>query len=542
MRRIILWISLLVVIIPVILPLTKEGFFPSHDGEWAIVRLAEMHREVRDLQFPPRWSDFLNHGYGYPLFHYTYPFPYYVGEVLHLLGIGLVDSIKTLFILSVILSGIFMFLLAKELVGETAGLIASSLYIIAPFRLVDIYVRGSIGESLSFLIFPLLFWLTLRLILYPNMVYLVLTGIALAMLILVHNIMALVFLPFWLVFLFIGVKYYYENFPRYLIRYFLPSIFLGMSLSAFFWLPAIFEKRFIVLSQIPLADKAEHFIKPLEFLNSPWTYGLRPSFQLGWLHILSFIIGLIILLTAKGLERKKNFILGFYILFSTLALIFLTNSISSPVWRLPLLKEVDFPWRVVGPLTFFIALGGMFISSVKILRRAVLVLIFISLMLIPHFAKPETTFQKSDEYYSSNDATTTSMDELMPLWVTEKAKDKYINKVDVLEGKTAITNTIYNSKRIYFQTTGSESIIRINSLYFPGWEFTIDQEKIRPEFNNSKGVILLKIPTGDHTIMGNLHETPIRKWADIASIISVISIFILLSAYYFPRLRLKFIK
>src|SRR3989338_4585099 len=115
------------------LPFYKTGYFTTHDGEWSVIRLSEMVREVKDLQFPPRWSDFLNHGYGYPLFHYTYPFPYYVGEVLHLLGIGLVDSIKTLFILSVILSGIFMFLLAKELAGETAGLIASSLYIIAPF-------------------------------------------------------------------------------------------------------------------------------------------------------------------------------------------------------------------------------------------------------------------------------------------------------------------------------------------------------------------------------------------------------------------------
>lgn len=57
-------------------PFFKSGYFATQDGEWAIVRLAEMGRELRDIQIPPRWSDFLNHGYGYPLFLFTYPFPY----------------------------------------------------------------------------------------------------------------------------------------------------------------------------------------------------------------------------------------------------------------------------------------------------------------------------------------------------------------------------------------------------------------------------------------------------------------------------------
>src|SRR3989338_10799597 len=91
-------------------PYFKPGFFTTDDGEWAVIRLAEMVRELKDWQIPPRWSDYLNHGFGYPLFSFTYPLPYYLGAALRLLGLNLVDSVKLLFISSVFLSGLTMYL------------------------------------------------------------------------------------------------------------------------------------------------------------------------------------------------------------------------------------------------------------------------------------------------------------------------------------------------------------------------------------------------------------------------------------------------
>src|SRR3990167_7163437 len=81
---------LLIISLPVILPFFHQGYFPTHDGEWAVVRMAEMFREIRDHQFPARYSGYLNFGYGYPLFNFAYPFPYYLGTGLHLLGFGFV--------------------------------------------------------------------------------------------------------------------------------------------------------------------------------------------------------------------------------------------------------------------------------------------------------------------------------------------------------------------------------------------------------------------------------------------------------------------
>ena len=156
-----LFLSIIIVLmtIPVLLPYLRQGYFPTHDGEWAVVRLADMYRTVRDLQIPARYSGYLNAGYGYPLFNFAYPFPYYMGLIPLLFNIGFVGSIKLLFTLSVPLSALFMYLFSKKLwKSNWAGIISAVVYVYAPYRMVDLFVRGSIGESLAFVIFPLLFY------------------------------------------------------------------------------------------------------------------------------------------------------------------------------------------------------------------------------------------------------------------------------------------------------------------------------------------------------------------------------------------------
>src|SRR5205823_13502119 len=102
---------LIILAAPVILPYFHPGYFPTHDGEWAVVRLGDMFRSLRDHQFPVRYSGYLNFNYGYPLFNFEYPAPYYIGILFHFLHIGFVDTIKLLFASSVIISAFSMYFL-----------------------------------------------------------------------------------------------------------------------------------------------------------------------------------------------------------------------------------------------------------------------------------------------------------------------------------------------------------------------------------------------------------------------------------------------
>ena len=151
-------ILLLIICLPLIIPFLKPGLPKTHDGIWAVIRLAEMHREVREGQIPPRWAGFLNHGYGYPLFLFTYPLPYYAGEILHAAGFGVVDAMKILFILTIAGSALTFYIFARSVWGIWGALLSTTLYLYAPYRLVNLYTRGSIGELAAGVFFPWLFF------------------------------------------------------------------------------------------------------------------------------------------------------------------------------------------------------------------------------------------------------------------------------------------------------------------------------------------------------------------------------------------------
>lgn len=527
-KRISPFILLVVIALVYTQPFFKPGFFETDDGQWAVIRLAEMQREIKDGQIPPRWSDFLNHGFGYPLFSFTYPFPFYVGLLPRLLHFSLVDSVKIVFVSSVILSAIFMYLLGREIGGQLGGFFAAVFYTVAPFRLVDLYIRGSIGESVSLAVFPMLFYFSFKYILKPTCLNFSLTSFVLAILILSHNISSLIFFPLWLLFLYVVVSSYFEDFWHYSWRHFLPLIIMGLGLSAYFFVPAIIEKKYIYLAQINLANVSENFVQYRDFISSTWRND-KPSFQLGWAHILSFILGIIGLVLSNKLTHKKYLYYAIYFIASITILIFFTQSVSLPLWQYPPLKWFDFPWRLMTPLAFFLALSSVFLTVHKGTKIIGVVLVVATVILSYRFVSPRQYVFSDDMYYATNDATTTSMDELTPIWTVQKPTDRYQNKVEIEQGQGQINNLTYFSNRIKFLVSSAgTSAVKVNTLYFPGWEFYVDNMKVPLEYQHPDGLMRFAVGDGMHTVEGRFLNTPIRVVANSISIVSFLAICILL--------------
>src|SRR3989338_8602106 len=144
-----------------ILPLLGIGFFPMHDDTQP-ARLYEMAQALADGQFPVRWVRDLGYGYGYPLFNFYAPFPYYIGALFYLLGLGAISSAKIMMGIGMVLSGITMYLLVKKITSRVdTAIVASCAYLLAPYHASLLYVRGAVGElyAYAFLPLPLLGWL-----------------------------------------------------------------------------------------------------------------------------------------------------------------------------------------------------------------------------------------------------------------------------------------------------------------------------------------------------------------------------------------------
>ena len=409
-------------------PLLVDGYFPVHDAT-QIERVYEMAKALKEGQFPVRWVADLGYGYGYPIFNFYSPLPYYVGAFLNLIGFNLLIATKGMFFLGIILSGFFMYLLAKEFWGKVGGLISALFYIYAPYHALDIYVRGAVGEFWAIAFLPLTFYGLYR-VKKDSKWQSVFTGaLGIAGVILSHNITALILFPILLaliVYWAIGLG------SDKKINQAIPIIFslsLGLGLSAFFWLPAITEANYTnVSSQIGGgADFRNHFIFLDQLWDSPWGFGGSAgrlsgiSFKIGKIHLLVSLAVLIIALF-KWIKRK---IVKKEIFAATLLLViavFFSIDLSKPIWeKIEPMSYIQYPWRFLIFMIFptsFLAGGILLLFNRMTVRLAVsaILLLFLIFFNIKYFSPKEFVAVKESDF--------TSEDNLK--WKVSKISDEYL--------------------------------------------------------------------------------------------------------------------
>ena len=345
-----------------------------------------------------------------------------------------------------------MFLLARNFWGDKGALISALFYIYAPYRAVDVWVRGALPEALAFIFFPLI------LLSVEKKKYLSFS-VLIFLLLITHNLSIFMFLPFlgiwWLV--------------RSRDWKFLPAGLLSLVLGSFYLLPVIFESKLVTLTQ----TTADYYNYSLHwttlsqlFLSRFWGYGGSTwgpndtmSFSAGHLH---WILALVIAITiagkyltlnpspklGEGTKGRGIIVLGLAL--SLLAL-FLTHGKSEIFWKLvPGLPFVQFPWRFLSMSTLFLSLANGAIVSLfhksavpaKALATAGYVLL---LLLNIGFFKPDIWKSVTDTQYFSG----ASWDEMR----SSALSDYWPKTAGPLPAQFALPDTI---------------------VYFPGWTSIVD--------------------------------------------------------------------
>lgn len=489
-------------VIPAILALFHSGFFLTDDGNWMVIRFSAFYEALKNGQFPVRFLFRLNNGYGYPVADFLYPLFMYIGVPIHVLGFNFVNTIKIILGSSLIFSSFFCFLWLKRRFDNFASLVGSILYLYFPYHLWDVYKRGSVGEVLALAIVPFMLWSIEK----GN---LILAGIGYGLLITAHNTLALLFLP-------IIFTYQILSSPMINKKIFLRSLFpliLGLGLSAFFWIPAIYDKQFTIFDTVNISSYSDYFIS----LNN---YNL-----LGFIFILGITISLIFL-------YKKRDKINIYFLSITLISLFLIFPFSDFIWKnIPFVDLIQFPFRFLSLIT--LSLVYLASSQLAILKGKVKIIIGVLYLLIiflstKDFLKPQNYENYPDSFYSTNQDTTTVKNEYMPKWVKEVPTQMSKEKIEIITGEGDISNLVTNGNRYSFNFTARKnSLIQINTVYFPGWVLKIDR-KDTPIVYDENGLIRFKILQGNHKIEAKFTETRIRLLSDAISIGSLIFILFLI--------------
>ena len=180
----------------------------THDSPVHLARIAAYFKELSYGQIPPRWASELNFGYGLPLFNFMYHLPYLIASVPILFSLSLVTSFKLTLLVSFLLSGISMFTFARKFFRSIhIAYLVTILYQFAPFHLVELVVRGSIGEAYTYSFLPFVLLGVLLIYEKPSFTRIFFTSFGTALLILSHNAISLVSFGVAVLFVFLALLY-----------------------------------------------------------------------------------------------------------------------------------------------------------------------------------------------------------------------------------------------------------------------------------------------------------------------------------------------
>jgi len=539
------------------------------DTELHIFRLAEMSQLVRGGELLPRWAPNFYFGYGYPIFNFYAPLTYQLGLIFDFMPVlGPVQAVKILFIVGIGLSGLGIYGLVRDLWGRGAGLVAAASYVYAPFILfVDPYARGDLPESFSFGVFAVALWAINRLRQSPSWINWLTSVFLTAAMILTHNLMSMVFFAIligWAVWQ-VVIKANGQVMPaivggvRRLFSFrIILALFFAVALAAFFWLPVALESDAVNLGS--LIGEGGHFDYRNNFLTITELFGgieridwgaTEPgySLNLGIAQLVLGIAGALSLLIDRTRVRKQ----GLFFLLALIGLLFLMLRQSSPLWEfIPILPFLQFPWRLLGASAAMLAvLGGIGASLILqyVPRRfsgwvvagvvAVVLLGAMPLVHVPPWSDDfgETTPQRVLEYELKGLwLGTTSTADFVPVTVDVLPKPEpalldafraqepldRVNRATLPLNTEVISEPLTPLKTLYHVSSEQDFLLRLFLFDFPGWQATIDGEKVETELGRPEGFLIVPVPAGDHIVEVNFTNTWVRKVALLVSAIALV--------------------
>src|SRR5512143_733006 len=361
MKRIDIYLLTVILIAAIAaLPFLTRSSLPRHtDLELHVFRAAEYSDSLSGGVLYPRWAPDFYYGYGYPIFNYYAPFTYALASLLAI-PVGIVAGVKGVILLAFFLAAIGMYYFARRHFSSTSGLIAAAAFVLSPYIVfIDPLMRGDLAEFFALSLIP---WLMLAFdepsqLLARNQAV---RALILALLILSHNLTAIFA---------IGILAAYLAWRGLLIdtprRWAadLAALVFALLLASIFWLPFIFERGAIRLDVAGPGhfDYHNHFVAMSMLLSPSPAIDLgatTPKFiyNLGLVQWMLMIPAVILALRKRNESSSK--ISLFFILISG-AVVFLITPQSQFIWdAIPASAYIQFPWRLLGPAAFVIAVGA----------------------------------------------------------------------------------------------------------------------------------------------------------------------------------------
>ncbi len=514
--------------------LLHSGLPVTDDGQDHVARIANFYQSLSEGNIVPRWAANLNWGYGHPILMFLYPLPSYMASLFHFIGFSFVDSTKLVFGLTFVASALAMYIWMRRPFGEKAAIVGGLLYVFAPYRFVDFYVRGALGEHVAFVFPPLVLYFLYHLARCEKNSHRLLwnaigTSLSLAALILSHNAIAIMFFPVIVAYMVYLWAYEVKQKEVFVLSCATALVF-GFSLSAFFWIPAYFEGKYTLRDIVTAGEALQRFVPWTWFVYSPWTFGVGKELtkQLGLIQWLGILASIWFIKKTKD-SPIRTMVISLLVLL--LGSFFIMTSTSEVIWqKITLLQKFQFPWRFLSISVFAAAVaGGIVVASISDLKKSgnflYAAICALSIILTFYMWHPRAYQIKDSTFYTGIYSGTTDTGESSPIWSVRFMEHVPDKPVDIISGSAVVTPLKRTSTLHEYEIAADVPVQAVeNTLYFPGWKIYIDGNPTTIEFQdpNYRGLMTFHIPVGAHNVRVVFGNTQLRKYSDIISLASFI--------------------
>jgi len=361
-----------------------------------------------------------------------------------------------------------------------------------------------------------------------------------------HNISSLIFFP--IVFVWTGFLIIFErgNSPS-LLKNRIIKLFIGilssLAISAFFVLPAWFEKGLVHTETLlgGYFDYINHFVGLKQLLlDTHWGYGTSEVGPyddiLLTVGLIQWILPLITITLLFFLRRKRQAYLLSFITVLGWVLLFLAHPRSLIFWeKIPIMAFIQFPWRFLVFATFLFSLGAgasslVFSKNSSVTYTLFCFLIVVTFTLNRSYFTPRIWINISDTQKFSGDdwvrQQTISIFDYLPIYAERPPSQAAYDKPEIIEGyaDVKVEQKGTNWQKWQVDIKSPSATLQAPIYYFPEWRVQSDDKLVPVSFNNKLGLITFSLPLGKHEVRLKLYDTPVRRFANLLSLATIIAL------------------
>lgn len=542
-KKIILDILIIVFIAVFIsLPLLSKNIdILRDDGIQHIIRARETGEAIKNFESSKILVNLCNNfGYSWDLFYGN--FTSFMAGIIYIITNSEIIAFKITLFLLLLLSGISMYVSMKSIFKNNAmSLIASIIYMTAPYHLNDMYLRYAVGEFAAFIFIPLVFaGLNSIIKKEENKNYLFLI-IGASGLIVSHLLSSIITAIFSLIFLICNIKVLKD---KDVLKKLIISVCSILLITSYYWIPMVetsIKSEYEVYEENKMSTVESvnfHRVGVKTLLSS------KNNFQIHEIGIVTIVLVSVSIFTFKKIKKEDKKIYIVFLIFGITSIILTTKIIN---WeKLP--KQfliIQFPWRMMEFSTYFFSVisGVGVINILKNIKWKDIVFIIVMCILLTLPLKNRINYEKTEVlnpqigkvYENSKYRTNAGAAKFEYLPKKAYENMEYIafrdNNINVINGKAEIRNEEKINKKLKCNIQPYTDYVELEFpyIYYPGYNIYLNNEKAKyKESDNGFIKVVIENQKGKNIkVELNYTGSNLMKISYVLSIIGVVLILIL---------------